>query len=57
MNLIFMNSKNSMEECMHMEKCKKFVKKFKILRATWNEEFELPGESYSISDIKNILNK
>ena len=30
--------------------------KFKILTPTWNEEFELPDGSYSISDIKIILN-
>ena len=30
--------------------------KFKILTPTWNEEFDLPDGSYSISDIKIILN-
>ena len=27
--------------------------KFKISALTWNEEFELPHESYSVSDIKD----
>ena len=29
--------------------------KFKIPAPIWNEEFELPDESYSISDIQNYL--
>ena len=29
--------------------------KFKILAATWNEEFELPDGSYSISDIEDYF--
>ena len=29
--------------------------KFKIPPPTWNEEFELPDGSYSISDIQNYL--
>ena len=29
--------------------------KFKISAPTWNEEFELPGESYSVSDIQDSL--
>ena len=29
--------------------------KFKILASTWNEEFELPDGSYSISDIQDYL--
>ena len=29
--------------------------KFKISAPTWNEEFELPGGSYSISDIQNYF--
>ena len=29
--------------------------KFKIPAPTWNEEFELPDGSYSISDIQNYL--
>ena len=27
--------------------------KFKISATTWNEEFELPDESYSVSDIQD----
>ena len=30
--------------------------KFKISAPTWNEEFELPDGSYSISEFKIILN-
>ena len=30
--------------------------KFKISGPTWIEEFELPGGSYSVSDIQVILN-
>ena len=30
--------------------------KFKISAPTWSEEFELPDESYSISDIQDYLN-
>ena len=29
--------------------------KFKISASTWNEEFELPDESYSISDIQDYF--
>ena len=29
--------------------------KFKISAPTWNEEFELPGGSYSVSDIQDSL--
>ena len=29
--------------------------KFKIPAPIWNEEFELPDESYSISDVQNYL--
>ena len=37
-----------------MEKHKKSYNKnkFKIAAPTWNDEFELPNESYSISDIQ-----
>ena len=28
---------------------------FKISASTWNEEFELPDESYSISDIQDYF--
>ena len=30
--------------------------KFKISAPTWNEEFELPDGSYSVSDIQDTLN-
>ena len=30
--------------------------KFKISAPTWSEEFELPGRSYSVSDIQHTLN-
>ena len=30
-------------------------KSFKISAFTWNEEFELPDESYSISDIQDYF--
>ena len=29
--------------------------KFKISEPTWNDEFELPDESYSVSDIQNYF--
>ena len=29
--------------------------KFKISASTWNEEFDLPDSSYSISDIQNYF--
>ena len=29
--------------------------KFKISASTWNEEFELPGRSYSVSDIQDYF--
>ena len=29
--------------------------KLKILGQTWNDEFKLPGESYSISDIQDYF--
>ena len=40
-----------------MEKYKKVIKnnKFKISSPTWNEEFQLPDGSYSISDIRNYF--
>ena len=40
---------------MKKKKKKKSYKnnKFKILASTWNEEFELPDGSYSISDIQD----
>ena len=38
-----------------MEKYKKVIKnnRFKMSAPTWNEEFELPDGSYSISDIQD----
>ena len=40
-----------------MEKYKKSYKNntFKISSLTWNEEFELPDGSYSITDIQDYL--
>ena len=40
-----------------MEKYKKSYKnnKFKISSLTWNEEFELPDGSYSITDIQDYF--
>ena len=40
-----------------MEKYKKSYKnnKFEISAPTWNEEFELPGWSYSVSDVQPYL--
>ena len=40
-----------------MEKYKKIIKnnKFKISVPTWNEEFELPDESCSVSDIQKYF--
>ena len=40
---------------IYMEHTKKSYKnnKFKILPPTWNEEFELPDGSYSVSDIQD----
>ena len=30
-------------------------KKFKILAPTWNDKFELPDRSYSVSDIQDYF--
>ena len=41
---------------LYEEKYKKTVKKnnkLKIIAPTWNDEFELPDGSYSLSDIQN----
>ena len=40
-----------------MEKYEKSYKnhKFKISAPTWNEEFELPDGSYSVSDIQDYF--
>ena len=40
-----------------MENIKKSCKnnKFKISAPIWNEEFELPDESYSVSDIQDCF--
>ena len=35
----------------HKKSCK--TNKFKISVPTWNEEFELPDGSYSVSDIQD----
>ena len=41
-----------------MEKYKKVIQnnKLKISTPTWNETFDLPDGSYSISDIQTIYN-
>ena len=41
-----------------MENVKKSYKnnKFEILAPTWNEKFELPDGSYSVSDIQRHFN-
>ena len=41
-----------------MEKYKKIVSKhnkLKIIPPTWNDEFELPDGSYSVSDIQDYI--
>ena len=40
-----------------MEKYKKVIQnnKFKIPAPTWDEEFELPDRSYSVSDIQDYF--
>ena len=38
-----------------MEKKSYKNNKFKILAPTWNEEFELPDGSYSVSDIQDYF--
>ena len=40
-----------------MERYKKQCKKnkLKIVAPTWNDEFELPGGSYSVSDIQDYI--
>ena len=40
-----------------MEKQKNVIQEqwFKISAPTWNDECDLPGESYSISDIQNYF--
>ena len=43
---------------LHMEKHKKArtkKKKFKISPPTWNDKFELPDGSYSVSDIQDYF--
>ena len=45
------------QHIIYNEKYKKIYEnnKLKILAPTWNEEFELPDESYSISDIQDYF--
>ena len=38
-----------------MGKSKKVIYEFQISAPTWNEEFELPDGSYSISDIQDYF--
>ena len=43
---------------LHKEKYKKKHyknKKLKTIAPTWNDEFELPGGSYSVSDIQDYI--
>ena len=42
---------------IHEKKIKRSYKnnKFKISAPAWNEEFELPDESYSVSDIQDYF--
>ena len=42
---------------MHGKNMKKSYKNniFKISATTWNQEFELPGGSYSVSDIQDYI--
>ena len=42
---------------LYMEKYAKFMQRnnFKILALTWTKEFELPGGSYSVSDIQDCI--
>ena len=45
--LIYYTWKNTKKLCKN--------NKFKISAPTWNEEFELPDGSYSVSDIQNYF--
>ena len=49
------NNKTKFQHLIYMKKYKKSQKnnKFKIRASTRNEEFELLGGSYSVSDIQN----
>ena len=46
---------------INIKTCEKNIRKsyqnskFKISAPTWNEEFELPDRSYSVSDIQNYF--
>ena len=42
---------------INMEKYKRVIQnnKFKMSAPTWNEEFELPDVSYSVSDIQDYF--
>ena len=41
---------------IHGKYKKSYIKhKFKISAPTWNDEFELPDESYSVSDIQDYF--
>ena len=45
---------SNLKQLLYMEKYKKSYKnnKFEISAPTWNEEFELPDWSYSVSDVQ-----
>ena len=51
-NLYFLNIYYTMEDKKKIS-CKN--NKFKISALTWNEEFELPNGSYSVSDFQDYL--
>ena len=53
MDAIIMNSENSKTSDSHWLILNLSDKKFKISARTWNDKFELPDASYSISDIQD----
>ena len=56
MDTIFMNLENDKTSKPSVSVLKLTDKlDFKISARTWNDKFELPDESYSISDIQIIL--
>ena len=55
---VYKNIRNTMNQHMiYMEKYKKVIQKnkCKISGPTWNEKFELPDGSYSVSDIQDYF--
>ena len=51
---IALSNLNIYYTCKNIKKSYKSIK-FKISAATWNEEFELPNGSYSVSDIQDYF--